>query len=249
MKLSDVQAHECALWFCVQAHYANVSFGVTEHKVTAHWNQAQKAEDFYDTLNLTNIPEEFKVTPGVKYSVAERSRLASWEGLKLLLYGIVSSVDTGEVAVVNSDDSPIDGLKGLWYAAHDIDSWMRNLTLSLSNNVRLTGKTAQLDDAQYNGVAWTQEVYIKVQWAWIVFPWALVLLSLFFLVLTIVQNRKTDPWKNSSSAILYTRLEQDLHDDAATNLASNRGLTEGIDQRTVRLDTENWTFYPTSKAA
>jgi hypothetical protein len=62
----------------------------------------------------------------------------------------------------------------------------------------------------YDGVAWTEEAYIKVQWPWIVFPWALTLMSIVVLLITIAENSKQKPWKNSPSAMLYIRLDDQL---------------------------------------
>ena len=123
---------------------------------------------------------------------------------------------------------------------------MNNLTKCMTNNVRLSGTTNQLNSTKYDGIAWTQEVCIKVRWAWIIFPWALVILSIMFLIVTMIENGKTKPWKNSASAMLYTRLDQDLQDSATASIRNNEGLIDGIEQRTVRLDTEDCTPRPVS---
>ena len=246
VKLSGVEAHECALWFWLQARYTNVSFGIAEQKVTAHWNQAQKVETFYDTLNFTNVPDEFNTEPSVSIGVSQRAVLGTYQDLERLLFGTVNPLNTAQIYFVDPDGNSIDGLKGLWYAVKDIDNWMNNLTKSMTNNVRLTGITTQINDTKYEGVAWALEAYIKVRWAWIIFPWALVILSITFLIVTVLENGKVKPWRSSASAMLYARLDEELQDVATASYAKGNGSTEELEERTVRLDTAAWVFRPAS---
>lgn len=247
IKLSGVQAYECALWYCLQAHHTNQPFGITDQGVTTHWNQAVEPEPtdgdaFHEFANFTNIPEEFNVEPGVIYGVSVGAMQAALTGLQNLLYGVVSPMDIMEVSFIGDSGGNLDALKGLWYAMDDLDGWMRRLTQRMSNNVRLTGDTQRLNETKYDGVAWAEEAYIKVQWPWIIYPWALVILSLAFLVVTIIENRGLKPWKNNSSAMLFTRLDNQLQDDALKAHESGSGLTKDFDKKQVRLNTSDWTF-------
>ena len=246
VKLPGVKAYECGLWFCLQARHTNVSFGITEQGVAATWNQAVNPLSRFSSSNFTKIPENFNPEPGVIYGVSGLAQQAATTGISDILFGTVNAGSPVEVAYTGTYGGNLDGLKGLWYAADDIYSWMDNLAQSMSNNVRLTGTTNQLNDTLYDGVAWAEEVYIEVQWVWMIYPFALLLMAIGFLLLTIVENRKQRPWKNSASAMLYTRLDNQLQEEASKADAQNRGLTEDFDRTAVRLNTQDWTFRPVS---
>jgi hypothetical protein len=89
------------------------------------------------TYNCTGIPAEFNTEPGV----GRQALSATSTGVVDLPFGTVSAENAGEVSYFGPVGNNLDGLKGLWYAADDMDGWMGNLTLSLSNNVRQTGAT------------------------------------------------------------------------------------------------------------
>ena len=80
VKLAGVEAHECAMWFCLQAHYANVSFGIGSQAVTKDWNKARipdGSQEFYAILNFTDIPSDFNPESGINYGVSHRAPLAA----------------------------------------------------------------------------------------------------------------------------------------------------------------------------
>lgn len=67
-----------------------------------------------------------------------------------------------------------------------------------------TGLTASNFTAD-NGTVLVSEVYVSVDWVWLVLPGALVLLSIVFLVLTVATNRQQRLflWKSSILAVLF----------------------------------------------
>ena len=245
-ELSGVRAYDCGMWFCLQARRTNVSFGIIEQGVASTWDQAINPPSRYGSSNFTKIPENFNVEPGVVYGVDGMAQQAAFTGISNLLFGTVNPDNPGEISYFGANNGYLDGLKGLWYAADNIDGWMGNLTQSLSNDVRLTGTTKQLNSTLYYGVAWAEEAYIKVQWLWIIYPSALVVMSIGFLFITIVENRTQRPWKNYPTAMLYTRLDDRLQEAAAKADAQNRTLTDDFDRMAVRLHTDDWTFRPAS---
>lgn len=56
---------------------------------------------------------------------------------------------------------------------------------------------------KYNGTAYDIEVYIVVQWPWLILPGLLVLSGISFLTSTIVYNNNAGLWKPSVFALLY----------------------------------------------
>ena len=252
-KLKGVRAYECALWFCLQAHRTNISLGIADQGAVSQWNMARGLKAFYGIgistiYSFTDIPAEFNTEPDVKSGVGSHALQAAQTGIQELLFGTVIAQNAGEVSYFGPLGNNLDGLRGLWNASANMEGWMGNLTRSLSNNVRLTGSTRQINGTKYDGVAWTEEAYIKVQWLWIIFPWALVLVSIGFLLITIAENSQQRPWKNTPSAMLYTRLDDQLQEQAMKANTQNRELTVDFDQTTVKLNHEEWTFQPVSSA-
>ena len=56
-----------------------------------------------------------------------------------------------------------------------------------------------------NGTVFVSEVYVSVDWAWLVLPGALVMIGIVFLVLTILANRQQRLflWKSSILPVLF----------------------------------------------
>lgn len=327
MDLPGVEAHECALWYCVQAQFTNVSFGNVKQTVPKHWNYAPDPRDlesdvdsmgFHEMINFTHIPETFRVEPDIKigtytdernpslrsryvfavhrvllvrfahlrkleilflailspcpFSASKTQKLgrnrratalrfllilwpghagysigakdAAYSALATLLQGSLSTNEAGQYQAFGPSDDG-NALVGLWYAADDLNAWIQRLALSMSNNVRLSGTTTQHNQTMYEGTAWMVEVYIKVRWAWIIFPWALVVLSMVFLILTVIEYTRSTakPWRNSATAMLYTRLDEDLQASATHAMLEDQDIDESIERARVRLvSDEGWVF-------
>lgn len=235
-KLSNVVAHECGLWFCVNTHRTNVSLGIASQEIQAHWNKAKAGVEFTDISNFTNIPKEFNVEDDVAYSISVRSMLALSSGINALLFGTVAASNPGEVSFIGYSGIALDGLKGLWYAADDIDGWVNNLAKSLTNNIRLTGTTQQQNATLYDGTAWTEEVYFFVSWLWMIFPWTLVFLSIAFLTITIIGDWRRTPVKNN----LYEQLEVPPS-HVGTGLSGN-GSNMSLTELTIRMNAGGGSF-------
>lgn len=61
--------------------------------------------------------------------------------------------------------------------------------------------------------AWKTETYVLVRWQWLSFPIALLLLTLVFLITTILKNaqNKISPWKSTTTALLLHVLAAKHH--------------------------------------
>jgi hypothetical protein len=70
-----------------------------------------------------------------------------------------------------------------------------------------------------NGTAYATEVFVEVQWAWLILPALLVTSRILFVVLAILANKKdnTALWKSSVLAFIYHGLyDLDTADYAAS---------------------------------
>ncbi|KAL4886121.1 hypothetical protein BJY04DRAFT_213656 [Aspergillus karnatakaensis] len=112
-----------------------------------------------------------------------------------------------------------------------LEPFMEKLAASLS------ALAMEDSDATVSGTVYDTEVYVEVQWLWIVFPGALVLLANLFLAVTILLNRRgrMPLWKSSTLALLYHGLERIEQDERWYETASGmEQKASGVDVRLER---------------
>lgn len=95
--------------------------------------------------------------------------------------------------------------------------------------------TTDLPD-NFEGTSTSFEVYIQIEWAWIIVPIATILLSLVFLLLTIRSSRqqRIPAWKSSLLAVLLG-----LNSETRNEMGATRGTKEMeamAERRNVRLE-------------
>ncbi|OJJ58393.1 hypothetical protein ASPSYDRAFT_46411 [Aspergillus sydowii CBS 593.65] len=89
------------------------------------------------------------------------------------------------------------------------------------------------------GTVYTSEVYIDVDWIWLLLPAALITFGTLFLVLTVLTNRRQrlHPWKSSMLAVLFHGLSN-METEGMMNGRSTVGQMEKTAQNIqVRLRT------------
>ncbi|KAJ5770303.1 uncharacterized protein N7511_002354 [Penicillium nucicola] len=81
----------------------------------------------------------------------------------------------------------------------------------MSNVAKQMNKEAlRLNGSDVHGITHVTEVYVEVQWLWLILPIVLVVTGIIFVVMVIIDNKKngTSLWKSSVLAFLY----HGLHD-------------------------------------
>jgi hypothetical protein len=65
------------------------------------------------------------------------------------------------------------------------------------------------------GTAWTTQTQIRVQWAWILYPVVLLVLTLIFFATTVLQSRykKLGAWKSSTLPLLCAGLNENIQQE------------------------------------
>lgn len=94
-----------------------------------------------------------------------------------------------------------------WLAPNNIARHMERLATAMTNVYRSVGVTNEI----VVGSAYAREVYIHVQWEWFIFPIVLLLLSLVFLIGTIMKTSDgaTGIWKTSTMPTLIYGLPRE----------------------------------------
>ncbi|KAL6712191.1 hypothetical protein ACN47E_000068 [Coniothyrium glycines] len=95
-----------------------------------------------------------------------------------------------------------------WLAPNNVTRHMERLATALTNVVRSAPSRLEV-----MGSAFDRETYIEVHWEWLIFPFALLVLSLVFLVATIIKTSKHTTeaglWKNSAMPTLIYGLPKE----------------------------------------
>jgi hypothetical protein len=108
-----------------------------------------------------------------------------------------------------------------WLAPNNITKHVERLAIALTNSIR----SSQSGD-MLAGEAYQQETYVKIKWEWLSFPFALLSLSLIFLVSTIIKTSsdgETGIWKNSAMPTLIYSLPKETQGQFASSSTWNSG--------------------------
>lgn len=95
-----------------------------------------------------------------------------------------------------------------WQAPNNVTRHMDRMATVLSNMIRTVGDT----ETYLDGKAYTREVYVHVRWGWLAFPLVLLVLSLAFLIATIMKTSsdgQTGVWKTSAMPTLIYGLPKE----------------------------------------
>jgi Na+/alanine symporter len=96
---------------------------------------------------------------------------------------------------------------------------MERLASAMTNVMRSNADSNEM----ITGKAYSMEKFVRINWLWLIFPLLLLVLSLVFLVSTIVKTSKdteTGIWKTSAMPALIYGLPRDLQQGLATSVAS-----------------------------
>lgn len=104
------------------------------------------------------------------------------------------------------------------YDTKDYIMSIENLATSMTNNIRQQNDSGS---SPFVGVAHKTETYVHVRWAWFAYPATVLVLSLLYLLGTIIESQKRDVliWKSSNLALLLhgQGLELSRSDDMPVN--------------------------------
>ena len=118
-----------------------------------------------------------------------------------------------------------------------VNSTFQNISDSITNYFRQNGLSKYSDPAK--GVVLQDQTCLSVQWAWLAFPSALVLLTLIFFVITVIDTRPTGNrapmWKSSPLAFYFHGLE--LPNRLQSSVDDINGMENLAKDIIVRLDT------------
>jgi hypothetical protein len=139
-------------------------------------------------FNQTGLPE-FKVS--------------MWD-LGALLYFFPSDHFSGKLATGEGTPTYSAGITpGVWSPGRNVSQVLDKMAVGMTNQLRSSY------NATARGLTASSVVLVRVQWAWLALPFAVVLAAAVLLLAEMVQSRRSrniSLWKSSSTALLYHSL-------------------------------------------
>jgi len=123
-----------------------------------------------------------------------------------------------------------------WLAPNNVTYHMERIARAMTNAIRSDTNTNKL----VAGTAYLRETYVAVRWAWLTFPLVMLLLSIVFLVATMVKtsNQKYDDigmWKSSAIPSLMYGLPKDMQGDFVASATSRHTFSRRSKKMRIRL--------------
>jgi hypothetical protein len=265
----NVHAYECGLWHCLQARSVNASDGIIKDNLVDFRN-GQFPREEQDQPDMWPLTWRYIEDPSFNID-----NISAYDSYSMLSIGAMNDTLvgalTGSITITPGNSvgytptlipardsyseagmgSAADCLHAAWKYADDIDAWWARLAKSMTNNIRMNGLLENEESDRYNGIAWTDVVYTEVRWLWLIFPATLVVLSMLFLIATMIASWQSGvkPWKSFILPVLYTRLEDGLQEEWKQEFAEGNTLLSEVKGRWTALDNNDdaWVFRHVAK--
>jgi hypothetical protein len=243
--------HECILSWCVQTIKSSYGWGVYSENVISEfldvtsepvtWPWSVKGDDFNYTQDITLQPHisdskrasgaVFNTTYSVDRDTAF-SVLVSFDDFFPSFYTAKNASSDPVLRYKNYPDGPSTRHLpfNAWQAPSNITHYMERLALSMTNDMRSDDGSRE----EVHGQAFDQNKFVSIKWAWLIFPFVLLILSLVFLVATIIKTSKDTSigiWKTSAMPTLIYSLPKETQDQ----FTSSSTFTETKNNNKVRI--------------
>ena len=242
---ADLIALQVTLSLCLYTYDSNMKLGVTDTQEVSRTTNSDW--QYQDDRNATAITTFASTTQnGETFGMKKAIIIAFNNYLSAQTFVGKAQMVGDDVPTINGNreyDSTYDtdaavaltsSIYGQPAGMQGLSKKMDNFATSLTNALRTT---SELVDT-LPGTASFSEVYIQIQWPWMIVPIASVLLSFLFLVLTmaLTKRRRIPVLKSSLLAVLVS-----LDTDARKGLGginSPAAMEKRVGERNVRLESD-----------
>jgi hypothetical protein len=246
-------AHECMLSWCVKTLRSSYSWGVYEESVEETFSNTTEAPYPWSTISH---PEQ-KITEtnyhgNISIYAPDMSRDEPAYGLSndtiLQFVLLFDEVFPSTITVADMTAQPFLKIKtsytdrvvfrevrfNPWLAPNNVSHHMDRIATAVTNVVRSESNSNEL----IAGEALAPETYVRVKWAWLAFPLAMLGLCLVFLIATMVKTSgdadgDIGAWKTSAMPALMYSLPRDTRQALTTT--STRSDSGGTKKVKIRL--------------
>jgi hypothetical protein len=222
---------ECVLYFCWQKMQSTMTTGELTERVVSTWTD-DKIPFYPDTAEMetddtggmgaasTISGTVFRglqnglidlLTANEYAQMAEGGReIYAAYGPFQSLQGIGSTRTAQIIYQAQSGTVPVDGIgddvednqsNNKTIPSVGLGNLLQNISISITNLIRNVDNTT----TPVVGQVWNTETIVRVRWIWFIYPIAVIVLTLLFLVATIVQSstQHIKVWKSSILAVLF----------------------------------------------
>jgi hypothetical protein len=248
-------ANECILSWCVQSLNSTYTWGSYSETIT-HVIKNTTVGDFpwktfpfeSPTLNGTDI----YYTEDVNINVISDNET-------IITYGVSNDTMSRTVALIDDifpshitakgiSDEPV--MRNKLYVTEkgpmtrkllfnpwiggNVPGHMERLATGLTNTIRSSKSSRET----VTGDAWAEEVFITIQWEWLIYPFILLILSLVFLVSTMIKTAgdgATGVWKTSAMPTLIYGLPQEVREGIESSKIDHSATEMGVRKVKIRL--------------
>lgn len=254
-------AQECVLSWCVKTLLTSFSDGGYEEQVVETFTNTTSTEwpwwtDFRPESKVT--PTEFRANISIIPPSMNITTVPFGVGNTTLLniLFILDDVFPSFLTVANATAQPFIKIRtsavsnvffrsvrfSPWLAPNNVTSHLERMAEAMTNVIRSDAGSNEL----ITGSAFSREVYVAVNWAWLTFPLGMLFLSILFLVATMYKtsgdhHEDIGTWKTSAMPALMYGLPKNLQEDIITNTGSGRALHRGSRKVRIRfLPKQGW---------
>ncbi|CAO1602441.1 hypothetical protein XANCAGTX0491_006050 [Xanthoria calcicola] len=233
----ELVALQATLSLCLNKYHTDMTFGVTDTNLISKetdldWQTSSETFEpvSFDTVTVTHDAETFWMSGLNQGSFYKYLSLQTFTGSASMRSeepdGGGNFTENDVVRVIAA--SLYDDRAGMPRLTKLLD----NLAVSMSKALRTTTDVPD----NIRGTPSSFEVYIQIEWAWLIVPIAAVGLSLIFLLLTMYlsRKRKIPAWKSSLLAVLLG-LTSEARRDWGT-IRRPREMEETAKARSIRLE-------------
>ncbi|KAH3984808.1 hypothetical protein HBH52_052100 [Parastagonospora nodorum] len=248
-------AQECVLSWCVKTIESSYDFGVYEERVIeTHLNTTPGAFPwigypfvdelgggtdifFLQDINIAGITSDGRTFSG--YGTENSTAMSVIQGFNDIFPAFATVNATFSDPVLRyriwKEGPAYNRLLEFnpWLAPNNVSRHMERLANALTNVVRSAPSNAML-----TGQAFSIETYVDIHWAWLAFPFTLLVLSLIFLVATMLKTSRGDSvgvWKTSAMPTLIYGLPQDVRTQVSSSETHDHLSWKGARKVRIKL--------------
>jgi hypothetical protein len=248
-------AHECMLSLCVKTLRSSYSWGIYEESVeetflnttrapypwfTTYYPEADVTDTNYERNISIYTPDMARDQPG--YGLSNDTAIEFTLRFDEIFPSMITVADRAAERFLKIRTSFTDKVMfravqfSPWLAPNNVSHHMERIATALTNAIRSEPNSNEL----IAGQALAPETYVKVDWAWLAFPLAMLTLCIVFLIATMIKTSQDadgdiGAWKTSAMpTLIYSLPQHTRHDLTATPKRGDR-TDGGVKKVKIRL--------------
>ena len=223
-------------------HPNKCEFHTTKTEYPWYVEQMSNGDTYQDFSENITITPPSNNTPVTSFGVSNDTFLLTVVVLDEVFPSLITISDPSAEPYLKVRTSFTDQIRfrevhfNPWLAPNNVTYHMERIARAMTNVVRSDADSNEL----IIGSASSPETYVRVEWGWLAFPLVMLLLSIVFLVATIIKTSQQTydgigTWKTSAMPALIYSLPKDLQQGLTTSVTPRSISKRGSKKVKVRL--------------